>query len=45
MPDPTTAAPYDLPRLREQIRALFSDGELRDLCMDCLLYTSPSPRD
>ena len=34
MLDPTTAGPYDLPRLREQIRALFSDGELRDLCMD-----------
>ena len=33
MPDPT-AGSYDLPRLREQIRALFSDGELRDLCMD-----------
>ncbi len=34
MPDPTTAGSYDLPRLREQIRALFSDSELRDLCMD-----------
>ena len=34
MPNSTTAGPYDLPRLREQIRALFSDGELRDLCMD-----------
>ncbi len=34
MPDPTNGQPIDLPRLREQIRALFSDGELRDLCMD-----------
>lgn len=34
MPNSTTAGTYDLPRLREQIRALFSDGELRDLCMD-----------
>lgn len=34
MPDPPDGRPIDLPRLREQIRALFSDGELRDLCMD-----------
>jgi hypothetical protein len=34
MPDPTSGQPIDLPRLREQIRALFSDSELRDLCMD-----------
>lgn len=34
MPDPANGQPPDLPRLREQIRALFSDGELRDLCMD-----------
>lgn len=34
MIDPTPGRPIDLPRLREQIRALFSDGELRDLCMD-----------
>jgi hypothetical protein len=26
--------PLDLPRLRDQIRALFSDSELRDLCLD-----------
>src|SRR5690606_13832693 len=34
MTDSTHGSPIDLPRLREQIRALFSDGELRDLCMD-----------
>jgi hypothetical protein len=34
MTDPINGQPIDTSRLREQIRALFSDGELRDLCMD-----------
>jgi hypothetical protein len=34
MIDPTGGQPIDLPRLRDQIRALFSDSELRDLCLD-----------
>lgn len=34
MPEPTSGPPVDLPRLRDQIRALFSDSELRDLCFD-----------
>ena len=34
MTEPITNQPIDLPRLRDQIRALFSDSELRDLCLD-----------
>jgi hypothetical protein len=34
MPDPTDGRSVDLPRLRDQVRALFSDSELRDLCLD-----------
>ncbi len=34
MTEPTNGRSIDLPRLREQLRALFSDSELRDLCFD-----------
>ncbi len=34
MLDPTSGQPLDLSRLRDQLRALFSDSELRDLCFD-----------
>lgn len=34
MTDNPAPRPPDLPRLLEQIRALFNEGELRDLCVD-----------
>ena len=30
---------------KDKVKQLTSDGEIGDLSKDCLLYTSPSPRD
>ena len=50
-PDVKPVSPNDIDELIEQIRPYFSEesksasSQVHDLSRDCLLYTSPSPRD